>query len=238
MDIDKYIWHIASREDRSKLEAAYIHGLISYVGLETGEKYKTILDVPCGNGRLHPWLEKSGYEVEGFDLSEELVEEARKNGRNCWQGNMADPKAYPDKKYDVILNWFTSFGYLSEEENEKTIRIWADHLKKKGLLIIDTALPRKTNFTGDVRYDNDIVEIMYEEPEGNIRHLDFKFYKDLGDRMELIAENKMDLRLYEPEEMKEVLERNGFEVFKIRERFTFKGLSESSGAATYVALKK
>ena len=54
MGYEKIVWHIAHREERSPKEAAYIHYLLGLARLETGREYRTILDVPCGNGRLHP----------------------------------------------------------------------------------------------------------------------------------------------------------------------------------------
>ncbi|NPA76538.1 MAG: methyltransferase domain-containing protein [Candidatus Diapherotrites archaeon] len=237
-DLDKYAWHVYHAEKRAALDAAYIHGLITWVRFQTNQDYKTILDVPCGNGRLHPWLKKLGYEVEGLDLSEEMVAEAKKNGRNCRMGDMANPEAYPNRKYDVILNWFTSFGYLSEEENERTLQIWSEHIRPGGLLIMDLATPHKDPFSGFARYDNNIVEIMEEGSEGNVRHLHIKLYRDEGDKLIKLRENNVDLRMYSPEEIKTLLERNGFQLLKMFGRYEFHSPRKDANAIVYMAIRQ
>ncbi len=83
MGFDKFVWHVDAREDRSEIEAAYIHGITEWASRKLGKKYRRILDVPCGTGRLHPFLRDCGYEVEGMDLSEEMVGEAKERGLNC-----------------------------------------------------------------------------------------------------------------------------------------------------------
>jgi len=58
--LEKIKWHITYREDRNELEAYYIYSLIKFVELKLKESYKTILDVACGNGRLHKFLRNYG----------------------------------------------------------------------------------------------------------------------------------------------------------------------------------
>ncbi len=237
MGYDKIVWHIAHREERSPKEAAYIHYLLGLARLETGVEYRTILDVPCGNGRLHPYLRKLGYNVEGIDISEELVTEARKNGLNRKVGNMADPNAYPDKKYDAILNWFTSFGYLSDEENERTLDIWRKHLKDSGVLIIDVALARKGSFTGAERYNDEMIEIMEDWQEGVRRHVRIRLFRDEGNVMHLLARNDVSLRLYTLDEMAELLKKHGFRVIAALDHMSTTSAKRDSPSATFVAIR-
>ncbi|MDN5367147.1 MAG: hypothetical protein PWQ11_558 [Candidatus Diapherotrites archaeon] len=237
MGWEKHVWNIDEREERSEMEAAYIAGLVRWMEAKLGEKYRTILDVPCGNGRLHPYLKKMGFEVEGIDISEELVRDAREKGLKCWQGDMADPKAYPDKEYDVILNWFTSFGYGGGENDEKILKIWHDHLRKGGLLIIDTVVP--SGFITDhvVSYDSKI-KLFQERGDGKNLHIHIRIFRDLGSRMELLAEHKVDLRLYEPEEMEEMLRKAGFEVVVKLPGYCFRQWNEEAKRVIYVARKE
>ncbi len=43
-------------EARNEREAFYIHSLIEFYGGKLNEKYRVILDMPCGHGRLHRYL--------------------------------------------------------------------------------------------------------------------------------------------------------------------------------------
>ncbi len=237
MGYDKIVWHIAHREKHSPKEAAYIHYLLGLARLETEVEYRTILDVPCGNGRLHPYLQKLGYDVEGIDISKELVMEAREKGLHCMVGNMADPNAYPDKKYDVVLNWFTSFGYLSDEENERTLDIWREHLKDRGVLITDVALARKGSFTGAERYDDEIIEIMEDWQEGMRRHVRIRLFKDGGNVMHLVAQNDVSLRLYTLDEIVELLKKHGFRVIAALDHMSTTSAKRDSPSAAFVAIR-
>ncbi len=40
-------------------------------------------------------------------------------------------------RIDVLLNWFTSFGYFDDEGNMETLRNFHEYLRSGGLLIID-----------------------------------------------------------------------------------------------------
>jgi SAM-dependent methyltransferase len=75
---DKVRWHIKEREKTSKEEAVYISQVIDFFRKKLNEKYSSILDVACGNGRLHPYLRKFGFEVFGIDSSKELIKEAQR----------------------------------------------------------------------------------------------------------------------------------------------------------------
>ena len=54
---------------------------------------KTILDVGCGTGIHMHLLESIGYEVDGIDLSKDMLEiaDSRVNGK-VYQGNLLDYK--------------------------------------------------------------------------------------------------------------------------------------------------
>ena len=98
---------------------------------------KTILDVGCGTGIHMHLLESIGYEVDGIDLSKDMLEiaDSRVNGK-VYQSNLLYYKI--NKKYDVIISMFAVFNHLnSYEELEKGIINGYNHLKDNGILIID-----------------------------------------------------------------------------------------------------
>ncbi|RTE11054.1 methyltransferase domain-containing protein [Paenibacillus whitsoniae] len=109
----------------------------NWLHLKKGDK---VLDLCCGMGRHSMALEELGYQVTGVDLSETLLNEARKmdtSSRIQWV--RGDMRRIPDiGTYDAVVNLFTSFGYFEDdEENLLVIKEISHHLKPKGKFIID-----------------------------------------------------------------------------------------------------
>jgi len=103
---------------------------------------KTLLDLACGSGIFAGAMAKSGLQVTGVDLSDELLEIARKNAvaemvEVEWQQcNMSD--FAPTKKYDCVTCWFDSLNYLLNVDNlAKTFQIACSALVPNGYFIFD-----------------------------------------------------------------------------------------------------
>ncbi|MDX9973768.1 MAG: class I SAM-dependent methyltransferase [FCB group bacterium] len=99
----------------------------------------TVLDVACGNGRHLAHLRKRTLRAVGLDYSGKLLELARVSLGGSAALVRADMRAIPFcEAFDVVTNFFTSFGYFfSEEENLKTVRSVAGALKPGGRFFID-----------------------------------------------------------------------------------------------------
>jgi SAM-dependent methyltransferase len=107
------------------------------LGLPVGSK---ILDVPCGQGRHAHLLAEAGYDVDGLDYSEHLLEIARKRGTGrtlrYTQGDMRKMPARWRGRFDAVINLFTSFGFFTDPaEDVKVIKEFARVLKPGGVLI-------------------------------------------------------------------------------------------------------
>jgi ubiquinone/menaquinone biosynthesis C-methylase UbiE len=99
-----------------------------------------ILDVPCGQGRHAHLLAESGFEVDGFDYSRELLDVARKRGTGphlrYTRGDMRKLPARWTRRFDAVLNLFTSFGFfVHPADDAKVVGEFARVLKAGGLLI-------------------------------------------------------------------------------------------------------
>ena len=76
----------------------------------------TVLDVPCGDGRLTARLVEAGYDVTGIDVSPHALELARARGLEA-RFVEGDLRALPDLgPFDGVVSWGNSFGYLTPPE--------------------------------------------------------------------------------------------------------------------------
>lgn len=128
-------------EEQAKRE---VHAMIDWLDVQQAANLP-LLDVGCGSGRHSITLDKRGFQVTGFDLSEVLLSEAKKEDKQqriSWvQGDMRK-MPFARNSFTVTVNLFTSFGYFeSLAENEKVIANIADVLKQEGQFIIDFLNP-------------------------------------------------------------------------------------------------
>jgi SAM-dependent methyltransferase len=98
----------------------------------------SVLDVPCGDGRLTRRLAAAGYEVTGVDVSAPEVEEARRLAPGV-RFEVGDLRALPDVgRFDVVVSWGNSFGYLVPEESARSLAGLHAALKPGGRLVLET----------------------------------------------------------------------------------------------------
>jgi 2-polyprenyl-3-methyl-5-hydroxy-6-metoxy-1,4-benzoquinol methylase len=101
-----------------------------------------ILDCPCGHGRISNPLAERGFRVTGLDATELFLERAREDAAardievEYVHGDMRE-LPWRDR-FNGILNWFTSFGYFSDEDNKRVLRHFHDALKPGGRLVLET----------------------------------------------------------------------------------------------------
>ncbi|MGA7837307.1 MAG: class I SAM-dependent methyltransferase [Ignavibacteriaceae bacterium] len=101
-----------------------------------------VLDLACGAGRHALLFAQKGYQVTAVDLSDKLLQVAKKTAEEN-KINIdfikSDIRYFStDKKFDLILNLFTSFGYFeNDEENFKLFDIAYSQLEKDGYFVLD-----------------------------------------------------------------------------------------------------
>ncbi len=111
--------------------AAYIH--------EIFEKFHipghTVVEAGCGTGTLMAALHKLDYRISGFDISFEMVRQAKqKYTLPVWQ---ADLRSFKIQKTDVILCLYDCVQYLSLDEFPELLSHIFEQLNKGGLFIFD-----------------------------------------------------------------------------------------------------
>lgn len=201
-------------------------------------KIKTILDLGCGTGLHSEELIKRGYEVTGLDLSEEMIEIARKrNLKGIFHvGNMSNFNL--NEKFDAIICMFSALGYLTENKQiEGFFKSCKAHLKENGALILDVwnglGVMRELPSSREKIVEREGLKIIRKSfPElDNKNHINkVKFNVKVFKGNELISEYNEDheVRFFFPLELKKYMDDNNFEIihlcpsFEIDEELTEK----------------
>jgi SAM-dependent methyltransferase len=183
-----------------------------------------ILDIPCGFGRHAAEFTRQGYKITGMEYHPVQIKKAKEYMENegvSFDIIQADMRNIPHKnRYDRLYNFFTSFGYFNDEENEKTIGQFHEALKPGGLLLIETM-----NRDFDLKIDSD--RSIWRKVDGSIelntQNLDpltsiLTVNRVIINIDKSIYETQFQLRVYSPHELISILKKHNFEIVKICDR--------------------
>lgn len=195
--------------DRSDDEAHnFIQRLKNHLSLNPNEK---VLDLGCGKGRHSKTLSKFFTALDGIDISKKNIAFAKSNkskNQNFYLSDMRDFKM--SNSYGYIFNLFTSFGYFDEiSENIKVLENCYQHLKNKGLLIIDflnaEKIKRTINNNQEIKIINNII---FEIDKYISNNYVFKKIKIIdGDS---VLNFKEKVQLFELDDFIQMLKKTGF----------------------------
>jgi len=124
-------------EETTGAEVGFIAGAL---GLHPGS---AVLDLACGYGRHAVGVARQGARVTGLDFNPRYLtlaaEEARRAGVEVrWMAG--DMRALPfEREFDGVYSYYTSFGYFSDEENERVLAGVARALKPGGRFLLEMA---------------------------------------------------------------------------------------------------
>ncbi|HTR97365.1 MAG TPA: class I SAM-dependent methyltransferase [Candidatus Acidoferrales bacterium] len=123
--------------ERTSSEVDFIEGALA---LPRGA---TVLDLACGIGRHALGMAARGYRVTGVDFNTrylELAGEAATRDGLTLRLEQGDMRALGYAgEFAGIYSYFTSFGYFSDDENEKVLAGVAQALAPRGRFLIDMA---------------------------------------------------------------------------------------------------
>lgn len=188
---------------------------------------RSILDINCGTGRhILEFLER-GYDVDGFDISEEMLEYIRndtafsKYSPTLWQDNLKSFK--PKKKYGLLTNMLTSFNYILINKDVLVhFESAANALAHGGIYIIELNHPRDMLSSGTSAPNN-----WTEERDGIQIEMDWDYknapldyirqtyalkgkMKIIEEKEEKILTSSEEIRIYLYQEMKALIELSGW----------------------------
>ncbi len=114
-------------------------GFIAEYMLEN--EYKSVLDVPCGSGRISLALAKDRFEVCGLEYNPDAIKKAKEKAKaeklsiDFIVGDMRDMTF--NRSFDMVVCAFNSFGYFSDEDNKRFLQSVSDALQPNGTLLLD-----------------------------------------------------------------------------------------------------
>lgn len=111
----------------------------------------SVLDLPCGDGRITTRLAAAGYAATGVDISAPEIERARAAGGDA-RFLVGDLRALPDLgPFDAVLSWGNSFGYLTPADTARSLAAMHDRLRPGGSLLLETATVAESLLVAGVR---------------------------------------------------------------------------------------
>jgi ubiquinone/menaquinone biosynthesis C-methylase UbiE len=190
---------------------------------------KRLLDVACGTGK-HLEFMKEAYEVEGLDLSPEMLEIAQKRTPDVLYHHADMIDFDLGKEFDVVLCLFSSIGYAKTLDNlYRTVECMSNHLVGGGVLIIEPWFTPESWNPGTVhaQYVDDpelkIARISISSVEGRMSFFDFHYLIGTPEGVEYFVE-RHELGLFETNEISGVMKESGLEVIYDDEGLRGRGL--------------
>lgn len=192
--------------------------IIKNLKISKGSK---VLDLCGGYGRIGIPLAKRDCEVSIQDLNKDFLKRAKKEAERQKTDIKiihSDMRKIPFKnKFDAVINIFTSFGYLEDDkEDNRVLKSINKSLKPRGKFLIDILNGNwlKNNYQPRTwRKSNDILVLeentLDRKTNRNISKITILDLKKCKSFSTIIK-----LRIYEFNELKNILSNNGFKIIK------------------------
>lgn len=148
-------------------------------------KKDKILDLACGYGRLAIPLAKKGFNIEGIDISPNLINNARKEAKRQKlkiKFKIGDMKKlhYSNETFNKIFCMWSSFNHLLTEKDQlKTLNEIYRILKSKGLAIIDVPAGDDKERIGKINQYGRVVPEIINKIRFNLYIFDEKILRKL-----------------------------------------------------------
>lgn len=183
-------------------------------------KGASIFELGCGNGQLGILLKEAGYDIEGLDLSAEMLSLAHERQQNAdvhfpvFQGDMRDLSEFG--MYDAVISFCDSLCYLPEKEDMKqTFQEAYAHLNDGGQFLFDVFTTEHIEELDGYAYHDEIpgIVFMWDSFSGAVSHSiehELSFFTEQDDGTYARQEELHKERTYPIQEYLELLEDAGF----------------------------
>lgn len=172
-----------------------------------------VLDLACGNGRHTLALHEAGLDAAGLDLSPTLLQQARERlpaDVPLFNQDMRDP--IPDGPWDAVGNFFTSFGYFDDREQDVQVlrRVHDALLERRGHFFFDYLNAEHTR-SNLVPQEESTVEdlVIRQERRADARHVHKKISIRQGEHEHSFEER---VRLYTLDDFRDMFAAAGLSI--------------------------
>ena len=215
--------------DKSRMEVDFLKKIMKLPARAS------VLDVPCGDGRLSLEFAKRGHEVEGVDNSSQLLEAARANAQKSklditfTQSDMA--RMDYGSKFDAAVCVWGSLGYRTEREDMEFLECVRKALVPGGAFVLEVitteSLFKNFQETG-WRQAGDILALEKRAWKPETSRIDCEWLLIKGEKRET---KYSSIRVYTYREIVAMLWETGFEGIK-----SFNAQGEESKSASEISL--
>lgn len=209
-------------EHRSALAQRQVEAVLDTLDNRYDLRPDRLLDVGCGLGRHVVEFARAGVEAHGLDISEEYLDYAAAAAREA--GVESDVTLFHHDMrnvaelagtYDLITNFYTSFGFYDDETNAGIVADLRDRLEPGGVFLIqatnkDGALSLGFVDDGVLRAGDQLyAETREYDPETSRISITRRVFDEADDEYE--GRFDYSLRLYSPVELRALFRDAGFE---------------------------
>jgi len=187
-------------------------------------KVKNIVDMTCGTGEQSIYLYKKGYKVSAYDYNKEMIRIAKKK---CKEINFrhGDIRKTRYGKFDAAISIFNAIGHLSKKDFKKALKNISKNLNDKGIYIFDIFnldfMKKKFISYEFIDHANEVGGMMFVRFNKNkldikrgIMHINQKTWIQKEMLKPKMIKESWDMQIYSSNELKNILEKNGFELIR------------------------
>jgi SAM-dependent methyltransferase len=211
------LWRKAVPPEKTMAEAEF---LVDALQCQPGT---SLLDIPCGNGRLSLELARRGYKVTGVDISEEFIEEARSISSSNTGGTPVPQFILGDMRriegeavYDGGYCFGNSFGFLAYTDMESFLNGVARALKPGARFVVETGMAAESiipKFEAHASHQiEDILLTINEQYLAAESCVDSEYIFERDGKTEI---RKAKHWIYTAAEIRRMLERAGLEILNL-----------------------
>ncbi|MDN3361779.1 class I SAM-dependent methyltransferase [Priestia megaterium] len=228
--MDDYYGELCTRlyeVDKSVAKRKELEFYLSFVK----DQNMKVLEPMCGSGRMLIPFMQNGIDIEGFDISKEMLEACVEKAErislkpNVWYQDIENFQNI--KKYDLIIIPFGSFSLLADDIAVKSLQNMRAVLKDGGKILL-TIMKKKSEIeelvgwteTDRVSFNKEII-VVYKKScyDKRTSSLNTKIRYELlqGNKTKKVEIMDFPLRLYGSEEFESILNSNGFNNLTVHE---------------------
>ncbi|HOM03421.1 MAG TPA: methyltransferase domain-containing protein [Acetivibrio sp.] len=233
-------WDAASRKFETIRKSC--DWIIQKLGLKESSE---ILDLGCGPGLYCSIFSEKGYNVTGIDYSKRSIDYAQNYAK---EKNLSIEYRYMnyldmdfEEKFDIVMMIYYDFAVLPYEDRDKLLGKIKRALKQKGHFIFDVMTPKakkepsknwSINTDGGFWKPNPYMELFESfEYEENVVLSQHTIIEENGK----VSIYRLWDKHYAPEELQEIMIKNGFRIKEVFSDFTGKEYTDDSESIAIIA---